>query len=208
MGDKTVVRSSYSLDCHRDWINPPQNGQLTVKIIPDFIGREQALIELYVATFTASQGANEGVLIGNLVRDLLAETATQDIRVFCAEDEGAAIGAAIFTRLTYSEDMHIVFLLSPMAVAPEHQRQGIGQSLISHALEALRSEGIQIAITYGDPNYYGQVGFMPITENQARAPLALSFPHGWIGQSLTEEHMPVLQGPSTCVSALNRSDVW
>jgi putative acetyltransferase len=95
-----------------------------------------------------------------------------------------------------------------MAVAPEHQRRGIGQALLSQAFEALRSEGIQIVITYGDPNYYGRVGFMPITEDQARAPLPLRLPHGWIGQSLTEEQMPVLQGPSTCVSALNRNNVW
>lgn len=179
-----------------------------MKISTGFAGREQALIDLFAATFTASEGPDEGALIGGLVRDLLAETPTEDIRVFCAEDEGNAIGAAIFTRLTYSEDPHIVFLLSPMTVAPERQRQGIGQTLLSHALEALRSEGIQIAITYGDPNYYGRIGFMPITEDQARAPLPLRFPHGWIGLSLTEERMPVLQGPSICVSALNRNDVW
>jgi putative acetyltransferase len=95
-----------------------------------------------------------------------------------------------------------------MAVAPERQGQGIGQALLFHALEALRSEGIQIAVTYGDPNFYRRVGFMPMSEDQARAPLPLSLPHGWIGQSLIEEQMPVLKGPSICVSALNRSDVW
>lgn len=95
-----------------------------------------------------------------------------------------------------------------MAVAPGRQRHGIGQALLSHALDALRSEGIQIAITYGDPDYFGRVGFLPITEHQARAPLPLSLPHGWIGQSLTGEPMPDLRGPSTYVSALNRNDLW
>jgi putative acetyltransferase len=179
-----------------------------VKVTTGFAGREQALIDLFATTFTASEGPGEGALIADLVRDLLAETPSEDIRVFCAEDEGNAIGAAIFTRLTYSDDPHIVFLLSPMAVTPGRQRQGIGQALLSHALKALRSCGIQIAITYGDPSYYRRVGFVPITEDQARAPLPLSLPHGWIGQSLTEEKMPVLHGPSTCVSALNRSGVW
>jgi putative acetyltransferase len=182
--------------------------ELTVKITSGFVGRKQALIELFAATFTASEGPKEGALIGDLVRDLLAETPTEDIRVVCAEVAGNPIGAAIFTRLTYPKDPHIVFLLSPMAVASESQGQGIGQALLTQALETLRSEGIQIAITYGDPNFYGRVGFRPITEDQARAPLPLSFPHGWMGRSLTEEQMPVLQGSSTCVSALNRSDVW
>jgi putative acetyltransferase len=179
-----------------------------VEITTGFVGRERALIELFATTFTASEGPDEGALIGGLVRDLLAATPAEDIRVFCAEDEGNTIGAAIFTRLTYSDDPHIVFLLSPMAVAPQRQRKGIGQALLSQAFEALRSEGIQIVITYGDPNYYGRVGFMPITEDHARAPLPLSLPHGWIGQSLTEEQMPALQGPSTCVAALNRNNVW
>ena len=184
------------------------NRRLIVKITTGFVGREQPLIDLFVATFTASEGPDEGALIGDLVRDLLAETPKDDIRVFCAEDEAHTIGAAVFTRLTYPEDPHTVFLLSPLAVAPERQRQGIGQALLSHALGSLRSEGIQIAITYGDPAYYGRVGFSPITEKQARAPLPLSFPHGWLGQPLTEEQMPDLQGPATCVPALNRSDVW
>ena len=77
-----------------------QNEELTVKITTGFVGREQEFIELFAATFTASEGPDEGALIGDLVRDLLAETPTKDIRVFCAEDEGHAIGAAVFTRLT------------------------------------------------------------------------------------------------------------
>lgn len=179
-----------------------------MEITTGFVGREQALIELFGTTFEASEGPDEGALVGGLVGDLLAETPMEDIRVFCAEADGHVLGAAIFTRLTYPDDPHVVFLLSPMAVAPGRQRRGLGQALLSHALEALRSEGVQIVITYGDPDYYGRVGFVPITEGQARPPLPLSLPHGWIGRPLTDERMPVLQGPSTCVPALNRSDVW
>ena len=179
-----------------------------MKITTHFVGREQALITLFTSTFTASEGPDEGALIGDLVHDLLALTPIEDIRVFCAEDETHIIGAVIFTRLIYAEDHHIVFLLSPMAVDPAHQRRGIGQGLLCQALDALRSEGIDIAVTYGDPSFYGRVGFEPMTEDQARAPLPLSLPHGWIGRSLTEEHMPIIRGPSTCVSALNRSDIW
>jgi len=181
---------------------------MTLNITTGFAGREEALIELFASTFAASEGPKEGALLGDLVRGLLTETPAQDIRVFCAEVAGNPIGAAIFTRLTYPEDSHIVFLLSPMAVAPESQGQGIGQALLTQAFEMLRSEGIQIAITYGDPAFYGRVGFRPLTEEQARAPMPLSLPHGWIGKSLTEEQMPNLQGPSSCVAALNRGDVW
>jgi putative acetyltransferase len=179
-----------------------------MKVTTGFEGREEAIVALFLATFTASEGVEEGGLIGDLVRDLLAQTARQDIRAFCAEKEGIVIGAAIFTRLHFSEDPALVFLLSPLAVAPDHQRKGVGQALLRHALDALSLEGVQIAMTYGDPNFYGRVGFRPITEAQVRAPLPLSLPDGWIGKPLKSSEMPTLQGPSTCVSALNRSDVW
>ncbi|MBL8790002.1 MAG: N-acetyltransferase [Rhizobiales bacterium] len=179
-----------------------------MNITTGFVDRQQELTELFAATFTASEGPREGALIGDLVRDLLTETPAQDIRVFCAEVAGNAIGAAIFTRLIYPEDPHTVFLLSPMAVASERQGQGVGQALLIHAFEFLRGEGIQVVITYGDPAFYGRVGFTLLTEEQARAPLPLSLPHGWIGKSLTAEEMPELHGRSICVSSLNRSDVW
>lgn len=179
-----------------------------MKVTAGLAEHDQEIEQLFTATFTASEGAAEGTLIGGLVRNLLADTSSEDIRVFCAENDRRIIGAAIFTRLTYPEDPHIVFLLSPMAVARDCQHQGIGQALLRHSLAALRAEGVQVAMTYGDPEFYGRVGFQAVTEDQARAPLPLSQPHGWIGQSLTEHEMPALQGPSFCVSALNRSDVW
>ena len=55
-----------------------------MKLTTGFFGREQALIDLFAATFTASEGADEGALIGDLVRDLFAQTPEKDIRVFCA----------------------------------------------------------------------------------------------------------------------------
>ena len=62
------------------------------------VGREQALIELFATTFTTSEGPEEGKLIAELVRDLVMGTPNEDIRVFCAEDAGQLIGAAIFTH--------------------------------------------------------------------------------------------------------------
>ncbi|MCB1426971.1 MAG: hypothetical protein KDJ89_14950, partial [Notoacmeibacter sp.] len=80
-------------------------------------GRQQAIIDLFAATFTASEGREEGALIGELVRNLLETTPDDDIHVFTASENGALAGAAIFTRLTYPQDARTVFILSPMAVA-------------------------------------------------------------------------------------------
>ncbi len=171
-------------------------------------GRERAIEDLFARAFAASEGPDEGALIGSLVRDLLERTPPADIRVFRAEDGGRLLGAAVFTRLSYPDDPRSVVLLSPMAVAPERQRRGIGLAILAHALAVLRTEGVEIAITYGDPGYYGRAGFVPITERPARAPRPLSLPHGWIGRSLTDAPMPRLPGRPTCVPALDRADIW
>jgi putative acetyltransferase len=170
--------------------------------------REEAIVDLFVTSFTATEGEDEGRLIGVLVRDLLADTPAADIHVFRAEENGQVIAAAVFTRLRFLDDRRLVVLLSPVAVVPHRQRQGVGRNLLAHALKILGSEGVEVAVTYGDPRYYGRLGFTHLSEEQARPPLPLSMPHGWLGRSLTPGPMPRLQGASTCVAALNRADIW
>jgi predicted N-acetyltransferase YhbS len=173
-----------------------------------FQGVEAQLIDLFRETFAASEGVAEGALIGNFVNSLLKTTAQNDIRVFIATDRGELIGAAIFTRLTYARDPRTVFILSPMAVATRRQQQGIGQALLTHALEELRKAGVAVAMTYGDPAFYGKIGFIPVSETVMPAPLPLSQPQGWIGQSLTDQALTSMQGPVSCVAALNDPALW
>ena len=171
-------------------------------------GREEAIIELFRATFTASEGAEEGTLIGDLVRNLLANREEQDRFVFIAEEDGALIGGIFFSRLTYEQDQRTVFVLGPDAVATDQQGKGIGQRLLNHGLAALRGAGVDIIMTYGDPGYYAKVGFRPIREADAAAPFKLQHPEGWLAQSLTDRVMTPLQGPSRCVEALNDPVFW
>jgi predicted N-acetyltransferase YhbS len=171
-------------------------------------GREAEIIDLFTATFTESEGAEEGALIGELVQNLLRGSAAQDLFVFAAEEEGAIIGGIVFSRLTYERDERTVFVLAPVAVATDRQGQGIGQRLLTHGLASLRSAGVDIAMTYGDPDYYAKVGFMPISESDAPAPFPLNHPEGWLAQSMTNRPMTPLKGPSRCVEALNDPVFW
>lgn len=166
------------------------------------------IIDLFAATFAASEGAEEGALISNLVGKLLSNTPQADIYVFTAHDRGKIIGGTVFSRLIYADDPRSVFILSPMAVATDRHRQGIGQALLNHALAVLRDDGVAVAITYGDRAFYGKVGFLPLDEDTAAAPLPLRFPVGWIGQSLTDEPLRALKGKCTCVAALNDPAIW
>jgi len=171
-------------------------------------GLEEQIVDLFVATFTASEGAEEGALIGNLVSGLLKDTPHRDIHVFTVSDHGDIVGGAVFSRLIYADDRRSVFILSPMAVATIRQGQGIGKALLRHALAVLRDNGVDVAVTYGDPAFYGKVGFLPISQDTAAAPLPLSFPEGWIGQSLTGEPLRALKGRCTCVAALDDPAFW
>jgi predicted N-acetyltransferase YhbS len=93
-------------------------------------------------------------------------------------------------------------------VAKVHQGKGIGQRLINHGLSALRQEGVDIAVTYGDPAFYGRVGFEPVSAADLPAPQPLYQPQGWIAQSLTEAPLTPLSGPARCVAAFDDPALW
>ena len=77
-----------------------------------------------------------------------------------------------------------------------------------HGLDALRQEGVDIAVTYGDPAFYGRVGFNPVSEADLPAPQPLNQPQGWIAQSLTDAPMTPLRGLAHCVTAFNDPSLW
>lgn len=167
-----------------------------------------AITELFEATFVASEGRDQGALIGALATRLIRETPAEDLRVVSAWDRGELLGAIFFTRLSFPNDSRCVFMLSPVAVATAHQGMGVGQRLISHGLDLLRKEGVDIVVTYGDPAYYGRVGFRPVAEVDLPAPQPLSMPEGWIAQSLTDVPLTRIKGPSRCVAAFDDPALW
>lgn len=170
---------------------------------------EGPAITLFATTFSRSDGAGEGAKIEALVRELFETTAPEDLFLFTASNGvGALLGAAIFTRLTFPEDQAVVFILSPMAVATEAHGQGIGQALIRNAISKLRAAGVEAVITYGDPAFYGKTGFHPLDTAKVAAPLPLSMPQGWIGQWVTGARLEKLNGPSSCVPALAKPEIW
>ncbi|GGD32396.1 hypothetical protein GCM10011358_15590 [Sinisalibacter lacisalsi] len=140
--------------------------------------------------------------------DLFEKTPGDDLRAFTCRDDDGLAGCVMASRLRYPEDNRTVFLLAPVAVETGRQRRGIGRKLLRIGLDDLRRRGVDVALTYGDPACYDKVGFAPITDNLARAPLALQFPHGWLGQSLTERPLDRLRGPLCWVEALNSPAYW
>lgn len=173
-----------------------------------YIAHTDAIVRLFEETFTASEGPDEGQSIGALVRQLLEETPSDDLRVCTAWDADNLLGGLLFTRLSYQGDSRTVFMMAPVAVATAHQGVGIGQQLIRWGLEMLRHEDVEIAVTYGDPAFYGRVGFLPVSETDLPAPQPLSLPQGWIAQSLSGSPITPVRGPVRCVPAFDNPIFW
>ncbi|HEU0073120.1 MAG TPA: N-acetyltransferase [Dehalococcoidia bacterium] len=83
-----------------------------------------------------------------------------------AEIDGEIVGHALYTPLRVeSEAGAVVFVaLGPLAVAPEHQRQGIGARLMEAAHEELRAMGETAVFLLGHVSYYPRFGFRPARE--------------------------------------------
>jgi len=170
--------------------------------------RAEEIATLFRDTFTASEGADEGALVGKLAAELLATVAPPDLWLFAAIEADKIIGAIILTRLRYDADPRCVFLLSPVAVAPAHQRSGVGQGLLAAGFDHLAAQGIDVVMTYGDIRYYARAGFAQVSPDIARPPCPLSYPEGWLGRSLTGAPLTALKGPSVCVTAFDDPAYW
>lgn len=179
-----------------------------MNFVADHEGHADEIGHLFLVTFTASEGVDEGARIGRLALRLMTETPPEDVRVLFAWDGGAAVGAIIFSRLFYEGDRRLVFVLGPVAVAPDRQNEGIGQRLIASGLDRLRQEGVEVAMTYGDPEFYRRVGFRAIAQDEVPAPFPLQQPEGWLGQSLTGAPIAPIRGPARCVAAFDDPVFW
>jgi len=63
------------------------------------------------------------------------------------------------SRLDAPSRLVDVYVLSPLGVAPEYQRNGIGTRLIEHAIAAADASGVPLLFLEGSPRFYGKRGF-------------------------------------------------
>lgn len=169
--------------------------------------KSQEVIDLFNSVFSASEGAVAGQVIANFVAKLMSTTKSQDLIGCIAEDNEIIVGCIFLSRFTVPSGQE-AFILSPVAVSTDVQRTGIGQKLIQHGLDHLRSMDVSLAFTYGDPGYYSKTGFVQIDEDIVKAPFPLSQPVGWLAQSLDDHGIQPMAGPTHCVAALNDPGLW
>ncbi|AOW13523.1 acetyltransferase [Hydrogenophaga crassostreae] len=168
---------------------------------------KEEVAHLFTSVFSSSEGVQEGRLIGSLASALAARADNQEIICVGAFEDGSIIGAIFFTRLKFDEHVE-AYMLAPVAVSTAHQGKGFGQAMIGFGLQELKNRSAALVVTYGDPAFYSMVGFKALSEDVIRAPLPLSMPKGWLGQSLSGEALPALKSRPACVQAFDHPEYW
>lgn len=94
-----------------------------------------------------------------------------DVFSFVAEVGRAVVGHIVFSPATLRCPGHSLVgtALGPVAVAPAHQRKGIGGTLIRRGLVECRTVGVPFVAVVGQPEYYSRFGFRPASRWLARA---------------------------------------
>ena len=96
-----------------------------------------------------------------LLVDALREQA-QPVVSLVSEHRGAIVGHIMFSPVSLLGHPQLKIMgLAPMAVAPEHQRKGIGSALVRGGLEQCKQLGFSAVVVLGHPEYYPRFGFLP-----------------------------------------------
>ena len=169
--------------------------------------QSQEVIKLFTDVFSVSEGPAEGQVIGQLVTELMSTTDSKQLMGYVSISGGKIIGCIFFSSLTLPSGK-IAFILSPVAVSSREQGKGLGQQLINFGIQQLKSHGVEFVFTYGDPSFYSKVGFVKISEDLVKAPKKLTYPEGWLSQSLNDEGITSEVGVAKCVEALNKQEYW
>ncbi|PWE49711.1 GNAT family N-acetyltransferase [Thioclava sp. NG1] len=177
-----------------------------MEISAGYAGDAERFAGLFADSFAACEGPDEGTLIGSLVRDILARTDPGDLYCFVARDGETLIGAVCFTRLRYVSTPRLSAFAD--GSRPDAATQGRRAESDPSCPRGAFSGGFEAVLTYGDPAYYGRVGFAPIVEAAIAAPYPLTIPQGWLGQSLTPTPLGTFAGRPHCVAAFQRPEIW
>lgn len=81
--------------------------------------------------------------------------------------------------------------LAPVAVRPDHQRQGVASALIHEGVELARVEGWDGIFVLGDPDFYQRFGFLAETAAPYENPYAGPY---LMAMSLVEGDLPAASG--------------
>ena len=149
--------------------------------------------------------------VASLVNDLLNDTSAEPVISLLAFQEKRAVGHILFTdaRLEPKSGLS-VYILAPLAVVPELQKQGIGKALAEAGLQILSQLDVDLVFVLGYPQYYRRFGFKPA------GPLGFSAPYpipeknadAWMVLGLNSGAIDSCNGTVICADAMNKPEHW
>lgn len=113
---------------------------------------------LHDAAFGIPEGRRESVE-RELLGWLRADGDVIDELTFVAELEGEVVGHVVCSRARLGDSPSVG--LGPLAVRPDHQRQGIGAALMMAVVASADRVWRPVIVLLGDPDYYAFFGFVP-----------------------------------------------
>jgi len=90
------------------------------------------------------------------------------LSLVAVEADGSVVGHVVCTRGAVAGTPALG--LGPLAVRPDHQRQGVGSALVHAVLGAAEALEESVVCLLGDPAYYERFGFRPASELGIGAP--------------------------------------
>jgi putative acetyltransferase len=161
---------------------------------------------IHLRAFSEGEQRKIAALAVNLLH---AETTPETISLL-AEVDGAAVGHTAFSPVAIAENKNwIGYILAPLAVKPEYQKQQIGSKLIASGLERLSQLGAHRVFVYGDPSYYSRFGFTTEAASRYVPPYALQYPFGWQAIVLDEDSLVAdAVVPISCAAPLHDPELW
>lgn len=150
-------------------------------------------------------GPEEGDEVSQLAEALLSLPETISISV--TRDE-KIVGNVLFTPFKFTDHPEAkCYVLAPLGVLPEYQKQGVGKELMKNGIAYLKSIGVDAVFVLGVPTYYPQHGFVP-TDKQTPYPELLTVPEAWMMLELKVGATKSLRGKTIAVEPFMRSFLW
>lgn len=150
-------------------------------------------------------GPEEGPIIFDMVGEFLVLTDTISI---CVERDGTIAGNVLFSPLHITDHPNLnCYLLAPLGVLPEFQKQGVGKELIKSGVEHLKSIGAHAVFVLGDPNYYSLSGFIPTSILPPHHEL-VTFKDGWRMLEIQSGSMDNISSASVASPPIMKSMFW
>ncbi len=164
-----------------------------------------AVNSLYRSAFPQGEREQDS----KLALELLTESSSAEILSLVAEAEGAVVGHVAFSPVVVATAVECrVAILAPLAVHPDCQKRHIGTALVEAGIQQLSAMGAGLILVYGDPAYYGRLGFTVDAAENYTPPHPLEYPFGW--QALVLDQRMLLPKPVAieCVAPLSVPELW